>query len=176
MDRVNPATTDPETIFLTWFRDHRGILFKIARSFAASAADQDELFQEMLFQLWRSAARFRGESKASTWVYRVCFHTAQTWRRGEERREYWKGALAAEPAPEAPSSVACERSEALGALYRAVRGLPEAERTLVLLLLDGQSYREIAEVTGLTENHVGVALSRARKKLAAAMQEVRREL
>lgn len=173
---MNSATTDPETIFLTWLRDHRGILFKIARSFAATAADQDELFQEMLFQLWRSAARFRGEAKASTWVYRVCFHTAQTWRRGEERREYWKGAIAAEPAPEASSSAASsDRSEALEALYRAVRGLPEAERTLVLLLLDGQSYREIAEVTGLTENHVGVALSRARKKLAAAMQEVRRE-
>lgn len=149
----------------------------MARSFAALPVDQDELFQEMMLQLWRSVPRFQGQAKPSTWIYRVCLNTAQTWRRTEQRRQYLTGPLPAEPASETPSpGTAHEQAETLAALYTAVRALPPVDRALVLLLLDGQSYREISEITGLTENHVGVALTRARKKLTEAMKEVRHEL
>lgn len=172
-----PAT-DPETIFTGWLREHRGILFKVARSFAAEPVTQGELVQEMMLQLWRSLPRFRAEAKASTWIYRVCLNTAHTWQRGEARQNRRTQPLVDVPeiACAAPSPTAAqENAEALAALYAAVRVLPTAERSLVLLLLDGLTYREISEITGLTENHVGVALTRARKKLAEAMKEVRRE-
>jgi RNA polymerase sigma-70 factor (ECF subfamily) len=174
---VSPSAAQNEKRYTDWLRDYRGILLKVARSFAAVAADQDELFQEMMLQLWRSLPRFQAQAKPSTWVYRVCLNTAQTWRRTEQRRQYLAGPLPSESASDAPSpGVAHEQAETLAALYTAVRALPPADRALVLLLLDGQSYREISEITGLTENHVGVALTRARKKLAEAMKEVRHEL
>jgi RNA polymerase sigma factor (sigma-70 family) len=84
--------------------------------------------------------------------------------------------LPAESACDAPGpGEAHEQAETLAALYAAIRALPAADRSLVLLLLDGFAYREISEITGLTENHVGVALTRGRKKLTQSMQEVRHE-
>lgn len=165
-----------ESRYTEWLREYRGILLKVARSFAATTVDQEELFQEMMLQLWRSLPRFQAQSKPSTWIYRVCLNTAQTWRRTAQRREYLTGPLPVDAACEKPTpGVAQERGETLAALYAAIRSLGEADRALVLLLLDGQSYREISEITGLTENHVGVALTRVRKKLAEAMKEVRHE-
>ena len=174
---MTSCAAETEVRYTGWLRDHRGILLKVARSFAAGAADQDELYQEMMLQLWRSLPRFQGQAKASTWIYRVCLNTAQTWRRTEQRRSYLAGPLPAEPACERPTPGAVqEQTETIAALYAAIRSLPAADRSLVLLLLDGLSYREISEITGLTENHVGVALTRARKKLADLMKEVRHEL
>ena len=68
-----------------------------------------------------------------------------------------------------------ESSEQLEALYAAIRQLPRTERSLVLLMLDGLSYREISDVAGISENHVGVALSRARKQLGESMKELKNE-
>jgi RNA polymerase sigma-70 factor (ECF subfamily) len=175
---VTDSSETPEGLFTAWLREHRGILFKVARSFASDPATEGDLMQEMMLQLWRSLPRFAGGAKPSTWIYRVCLNTAMTWRRTEQRREQRVSPLAelpevACPAPR-PADVQ-ENAEVLAALYDAIRALPAAERSLVLLLLDGLSYRDIAEITGLTESHVGVALTRVRKKLAEAMKEVRRE-
>jgi RNA polymerase sigma-70 factor (ECF subfamily) len=162
--------------FREWLTTHRGIVVKVARSFAQSPADSADLQQELLLQLWLSLPRFAGQSQASTWVYRVCLNTALTWRRGNVRRtqRIVDGAdlalIAAEPAQDAGDR------ELLEQLYDAIRALPGSDRALILLSLDGLAYREIAEITGLTENHVGVALTRARKKLAALMKGVVDEL
>jgi RNA polymerase sigma-70 factor (ECF subfamily) len=175
---MHPAT-DHDNLFTAWWRDHCSIFLQVARSFAPTPADEADLVQEMLVQLWRSLPRFRAQCKPSTWIYRVCLNTALTWRRDESRR--LPRAAAAEAAIETacarpPPGAQHERDEQLAALYAAIRQLPPAERSLVLLLLDGLSYREIGEIAGLTENHVGVSLTRARKKLAESMQEVRHEL
>ena len=167
-----------ELTFTSWIRDYRGILMKVTRSFAADEGTQAELFQELLFQLWRSMPSFRGKSQPSTWIYRVCLNAALTWQRTERRRTYVVSAAGDLPeaaCPALPPPDAQEQSETLAALYAAVRALPPGERSIVLLLLDGLSYREISEITGQTENHVGVALTRVRKKLAEAMKEVRHE-
>lgn len=167
-----------ENQFAALWRDHRGIFHKIARGFAPSPADEADLVQAMLVQLWRSLGSFGGECKASTWVYRVCLNTALSWKRDEGRR------LKRLPIEEADDSLTCprpdpqqtrERGERLEALYAAIRDLVPAERSLMLLFLDGLSYREIGDVAGMTENHVGVALNRVRKKLTESLKEVRDE-
>ena len=75
------------TLFQAWLGAHRGIVVKIARSFAFAAADIDDLQQEMLLQLWISLDGFAGQAKPTTWIYRVCLNTALTWRRSSSRRE-----------------------------------------------------------------------------------------
>ena len=172
-------SADQESLFQTWLEEHRGIFVKVSRSFAPSEVDARELQQEMLFQLWVSQPRYAGQAKASTWIYRVCLNTALTWRRSTQRRErrIEPGAdisrLAADAATPAESA---GNKDLLEQLYAALQAMPESERAIVLLMLDGLSYREMAEVTGLTENHVGVALTRARKHLAALLKGVTDEL
>jgi RNA polymerase sigma-70 factor (ECF subfamily) len=132
-----------------------------------------------MLQLWISLASYAGQAKPSTWIYRVCLNTALTWRRGAARRErrIEPGADISQVAAQAasPAEQAGER-EMLERLYAAIHALPDSDRALVLLSLDGLAYREIAEITGLNENQVGVALTRARKRLARLLKGVTDEL
>src|SRR5271169_2165256 len=75
-----------ETIFRRWLGQHLGLMLKVVRGCAASPEDQDDLFQDVLLQIWSSIPAFRGEAKETTWIYRVAFNTALAWRRGEHRR------------------------------------------------------------------------------------------
>jgi len=173
------ADPDREARFGAWLGAHRGILVKITRSFARSAADTAELEQEMMLQLWTSLPSFSGQAKDSTWIYRVCLNTALMWHRGGERRgrriEFGADFSGVASSGRSPADDAA-KDDLLEKLYAAIRAIPEFDRALILLALDGLSYREIAEVTGLSENHVGVALTRARAKLAERLEGVRNEL
>jgi len=170
---------DHESLFTAWLAEHRGIVVRVTRSFAPSPADAADLQQELLLQLWLSLASYAGQAKPSTWIYRVCLNTALTWRRGTARREA-RIEPGDDPATHAtgtasPAEHAGNR-EILEELYTAIHALPMFDRALVLLALDGLAYREMAEITGLTENHVGVALTRARQRLAKLMKGVTDEL
>jgi RNA polymerase sigma-70 factor, ECF subfamily len=175
-----PPDRRHETRFQDWLREHRGIFHRIARAYAATVEDEADLFQEMLVQLWHSLSGFRDQCQPVTWVYRVCLNTALGWRRGADRRaaaiklsaEDLATLRSLEPRP----GWTHENQELLDQLYRRIRALPPGERSLVLLSLDGLSYREISDLVGLTENHIGVVLTRARRKLAEELKEVRDEL
>lgn len=175
---MSPTPTQ-ESQFRAWLEEHKGILVKVTRSFAASETEAADLQQELMLQVWMSLGSFRGQSKPSTWVYRVCLNTALTWHRGTVRRERHfepgadLGKLAETGA--SPADIVGQK-EFLDHLYGGIQQLARFDRALVLLMLDGLAYSEMADVTGLTENHVGVALTRARKRLADIMKGVTHEL
>lgn len=172
-------TPAQEALFKEWLDVHRGILLKTTRSFARNPTEFADLNQEMLVQLWDSVPAYLGEAKASTWVYRVCLNTALMWQRSAERRErrIELGVDLTRFTTDSASPADSEEDrELLDKLYIAIQGMPHFDRALVLLMLDDLSYREISEVTGMTENHVGVALTRARKRLAELMKGVTDEL
>ncbi len=165
-----------EQRFAAWLEAHGAIPRQLSRAYAPEPADEADLHQEMLVQLWRSLPRYRAQAKPSTWIYRVCLNTGLTWRRTEGRR---KARVVAQPEPIETASTseigpadAQEQQDLMAKLMHAIRGLPPGDRSLVVLALDGLNYREMGEITGMTENHVGVALTRARKKLALALKEV----
>ena len=169
-----------ETRFKDWLNEHRGIFHRIARAYTSTPDERADLMQEMSVQLWRSLPGFREHCRPVTWVYRVCLNTALGWRRDAVRsrafttldRERIDLAVSSEPRP----GWTHEQEELLDRLYARIRDLPPGERSIVLLSLDGLSYREIGELTGLTETHVGVTLTRTRQKLTANFKEVRDEL
>lgn len=172
---------DPqEQQFASWLESHGGILRQLSRAYAPEPTDADDLHQEMMVQLWRSMPRFAGDSKASTWIYRVCLNTGLTWRRTTTRRESRvvnrPESIDAATSEESSPAEREEHQDLQAALMRSVRALAPGQRSLVILALDGLAYREIAEITGLTENHVGVALSRARKILTEKMKGISHEL
>ena len=172
---IAPTAADDsrEAIFKRWLQQHTGLVFKVARTFAPSDADRDDLVQEILLQLWRSLPRFEGKAKESTWIYRVALNTALAWHRSENKRRTAQSPLTAiEEVPEPDDLAAREREELVATLYAAIRRLPKVDPALVLLYLDDLSYREMAEVLGLSETDVGVKLNRARKTLAELMKEV----
>lgn len=164
------------SLFGRWLAEHPGILHHVAHGFAG-AADRDDLMQELLLALWRALPAFRGDSKASTFIYRVAHNTALTWKRSQRgylRRleRFEKLAAPAETNTSAPGS----DHERLQHVYRAVRELPPLDRSLVLLHLDGLSYAEIGEIHGLSEGNVGVRLTRSKNKLIHQLQTIAHEL
>lgn len=175
---ITPTANDSseEGLFKRWLEQHTGLVFKVARAFAPSDADRDDLVQEILLQLWRSLPRFEGKAKESTWIYRVALNTALAWHRSENKRRTKQTALISiDELPEPDDIAGREREELVARLYAAIRRLPKVDAALVLLYLDDLSYREMAEVLGLSETNVGVKLNRARKLLAELMQEVPHE-
>jgi len=169
---------EQETIFRRWLDEHIGLILKVVRSCAAPQ-DQDDLFQDVLLQVWSSIPAFRGEAKETTWIYRVAFNTALAWRRGEQRRR--KGHetfLKFDASPRTqPSHVdSLPEQEIVARLYAAIRQLPKADASLALMHLDGLSYQEMAEVLGISENYIGVKLNRIRKQLADQLKGATDEL
>lgn len=170
---------ESEARFAAWLAEYGGIIHKITRAYAVRAVDQAELLQEIRLQLWRSLPSFRAEAKPSTWIYRVSLNTAMTWRRDGVARSRWiepDADLTRVASSAATPAETADQTEVVARLYAAIHAMTDFDRALVLLLLDGLAYREIAEVTGLTENHVGVALTRARKRLSAQLKGISHEL
>lgn len=153
-------------IFEGWIETHKAILFKVARAYGASHADREDLFQEMALQLWHSVPAFRGDSAASTWIYRVAFNTAIAWRRRE--RKHGKGRQEIEAASGLLAEPAV-RDPRLEWIYARIAGLGEIDRSLALLMLDGFSYRDMSQILGLGESNVGVRINRIKAALAAQL-------
>lgn len=154
--------------------DHAGIVRKVARSFARDN-DIAELQQEIQIAIWQALPSFRGESKASTFVYRVAHNYALTWTRKRVTERRTLEEFRRQPRLPAHQSDPAG-GELLDRLYVSIRRLPEIERSIVLLSLDELSYREMADVLGISETNVGVRLNRARKRLAELMEEDEHEL
>jgi RNA polymerase sigma-70 factor (ECF subfamily) len=170
---------EQETIFRRWLDEHLGLMLKVVRGCAAAPPDQEDLFQEVLLQVWISIPAFRGEARETTWIYRVAFNTALTWRRGEQRRRVGRETfLKLDVSPQFQPSHAdpAPDQEIIQRLYAAIRQLPKVEASLALMHLDGLSYQEMADVLGISENYIGVKLNRLRKQLAEQLKGVTDEL
>ena len=165
--------SERDRLFRHWLTEHQAILLKVARARTSTIADQDDLFQEMLLQLWLSIPRFRGDAKASTWVYRVALNTSMAWHRSRRKD---RDRIATLPAPndvvDPQSEARCPgKATEIERLYTAVRTLPDIDASIILLHLDGLSYREMADVLGISVSNVGVRLNRARKRLLETLEE-----
>jgi RNA polymerase sigma-70 factor (ECF subfamily) len=159
--------SERERMFEELFQRHKAPLQRLCFAWINTADEVEDLFQEIMSNVWRALPTFCGEAQPGTWLYRIAVNTALLYRRK------WKRA---EPLPEVvdQSSGAqqnLEDRERLAALRRAIAVLPDQDRLVVTLLLEGLSYREIAEVTGLTVNYVGVKLSRIKQAIEQRMTE-----
>lgn len=151
-------------IFEEWLDQYKGLLFKIVRAYTVSVMDQDDLFQEIIIQVWRSIPTFRKESAVSTWIYRISINTAIKWVTKEKKHSPSETIENAQHLlQESRSSI----DERLDWLYKEIHQLNEIDRSLALLLLDGFSYREMAAILGITESNVGVKINRIKKQLIA---------
>jgi RNA polymerase sigma-70 factor (ECF subfamily) len=179
MNTGSMAGPEQEAVFKRWLEAHLGLIYKVVRGCADSPQDQEDLFQDVLLQLWSSIPAFRHEAKETTWIYRVAFNTALAWRRGERRRREGREKLIkfeVQPAAQTGQDHALGEREIVAQLYAAIRRLPKVDASLALMHLDGLSYQEMADVLGVSENYIGVKLNRIRKQLAEQLKGVIDEL
>ena len=165
---------DQKSLFMTWLDEHSSAVFKVARAYTLTNDECQDLAQEILLQAWLSLPKFEQRACAATWFYRVALHTAMNWHRKDNRRRSRQQPLlevqALTPAGSSSAEQALQR-ETVEQLYKAIHQLSKTDAALVLLYLDEMSYREMAEVLGISESNVGVKLNRAKKTLSALMNE-----
>jgi RNA polymerase sigma-70 factor (ECF subfamily) len=155
---------EQRTILEDWLRLHKGLLFKVVRAYTVSTMDQEDLFQEIIIQVWHSIPAFRQESAVTTWLYRISLNTAIKWSSKERKHDQ---AEALEPVEHLLQDNKTPVDERLEWLYQAIHQLDEIDRSISLLLLDGFSYKEMAAMLGITESNVGVKINRIKKQLIA---------
>ncbi|MBI1769939.1 MAG: RNA polymerase sigma factor [Bacteroidetes bacterium] len=152
---------EQQHIFETWLGQYKALIFKIVRAYAYTSMDQDDLFQEIIIQVWHSIPAFRKESSVITWLYRVSLNTAIKWTR-KERKHYQDETLDnVQHILQESKSI----DERLTWLYEEIYKLDEIDRSITLLLLDGFSYKEMSAILGITESNVGVKINRVKKLL-----------
>ncbi len=164
---------DQEKQFIDWLDEHGSTVWKVARAYTLTSEECQDLAQEILLQAWRSLPNFEGKASAATWFYRVALQTAMNWHRKDKpRRSRQQPLLEVQVrAPDGPDSAElAQHRDTVEQLYNAIHQLPKTDTALVLLYLDDLSYREMAEVLGISESNVGVKLNRAKKALSALMK------
>jgi RNA polymerase sigma-70 factor, ECF subfamily len=157
-----------EAEFLARIDRHAGIVRKVALSYSRNAADRRDLEQEIVAQLWKSYPRFDGTRSFSTWMYRVALNVAISIARSQR----WgapEPASLAEDSEELAHEGSVEHGQSLRELRAFIAGLDELNRALILLYLEELSYREIAEVLGISETNVATKINRVKQSLRARM-------
>ncbi len=158
--------------FEALLHEHRRIVFKVAGLYSRSAADRDDLVQEISAQLWRSFGGYdETRAKFSTWMYRIALNVAIS----QARREHWSEADRFEPLQlhhletVGGGEPIREEDERLQALYAFIGQLDPLNRALILLYLEDRSYGEIADVLGISETNVATKINRIKQKLRGQM-------
>lgn len=153
---------EAEKQFEQQISEHALLLHKVCRIYANTDADRQDLFQDIVLQLWKAFPRFKGTAKFSTWLYRVAINTAITGLR--KKRDFIKSY---EPA-ELPVQVIDDterQEEQFLQLYTAIEQLNEVEKAIVMLYMEERSYEEMEEILGISQGNLRVKMNRIKDKL-----------
>lgn len=168
------STPADEQKFLELVTENRNRLLRVCRVYAWNSADQDDLYQEVLLQLWRGLPTLKEEQFANTWLYRVAINTAISFVRKRasslNRVVHFEHADLTR-AVESQQATDVKTDDRIADLYTAIYKLDPLEKALVTLFLEDVSYEQMAEAMGISANNVGVMLHRAKKKLSCLMVE-----
>jgi RNA polymerase sigma-70 factor (ECF subfamily) len=150
--------------FVSLIQEHQALIHKVCNLYGNTLPDREDLFQEIVIQLWKAYPKFRGESKFSTWLYRIALNTAISGLRRKKNHitSYEPGHLPVEIQEEAYDQ---QREEQLQQMYGAIRQLSEVERALVMLYLEDKSYDEMEDILGINQNNLRVKMNRVKEKL-----------
>jgi len=154
---------EKEQEFLNRMESHKGILYKVSKMYMDNSDDQQDLFQEIVCQLWKSYDSFRNESQFSTWMYRVAVNTAIVFLK-KEKRKVDKYEIASENIRDDESDSYIKENQ-LEHFYKAVQKLDKIDKAIIFYQLEGFSHKEIGDNLGISEGNARVKLNRAKEKL-----------
>ena len=156
-----------EDLFIELIREHQALIFKVSGMYTDQKQDQKDLYQEIVYQLWKSYDTFAEKSKISTWMYRVAINTAIKQLNSKKRQPRTSSIEAIDlPGMDTTDGIMEERMKRL---HKEIEKLNILEKGIILLALEGKKHEEIAEITGLSVTNVGTRMSRIKTKLKSEL-------
>ena len=155
--------------FIKQLNENQRVIHKICKIYMDNPSDHEDLFQEIVIQLWKAYPNFRGEAKFSTWAYRIGLNTALALFRKQKRD------VPADSMEILPEIKIAEENDdqttQIQAMYDAIHQLSDVEKALIMMYLDDKPYREISEILGITEGNARVKMNRAKEKLKTLIKK-----
>lgn len=158
--------------FLDKIEQHKGIIFKISKMYMDNADDQQDLYQEITYQAWKSFVNFKGESQFSTWLYRVALNTAIIFLKSEKKRSFINNADVSDYKLE-HQDYDTEKEVQLEKMYEAIQQLGAIDKAFIFYYLENFSGRDIAKQMDISEANVRVKMNRAKNKLKDILSKTR---
>ena len=157
-------TKDLEHKFISEFQEHQNIIHKVCRIYTNNSEAHNDLFQEITIQLWKAYPKFRGDSKLSTWMYRIGLNTAITLYRKSKRTIKTQDFDRVLHKIESTSYDNTEE-EQLKLMYKAIHQLSDIYKALIFLYLEDKNYKEISATLGISEVNARVKMNRIKTRL-----------
>ena len=157
-----------EKEFTELLYQNQGIIHKICSLYFNNRTEKEDYKQELIIQLWKAFPSFKNQSKFSTWMYRVCLNAAIDIIRKEKTQpelvkyEYQDSIT--------NSDSKSELSDNQEKLYQAINKLSDIDKAIITLYLDEFSYKEIAEITGISESNTGVKINRIKSLIFKSIE------
>jgi RNA polymerase sigma-70 factor (ECF subfamily) len=159
MGKNNQAELEHD--FIRMIQENERIIYKICSFYTSELSPIEDLYQEVVLNLWKAYPKFRNESRISTWIYRIALNSCISDLRKESKRQREISLSLSEDIVFEPYNMENDIKE----LYHLIYQLKTLERAIILLWLEDKSYQEIADITGLTLSNVATKLKRIKEKL-----------
>ncbi|MDE6464023.1 MAG: sigma-70 family RNA polymerase sigma factor [Muribaculaceae bacterium] len=158
------SDTEREERFLEITDSHKQLVAKVCYLYSSPDAPFEDLYQEVLANIWEGMDSFRGEAKMSTWIYRTAINACLTWHRRNDRHS--RDRIALEDLVAEPAGTDSTLVEDIRALHALISRLDPLEKALITLWLDEKPYEEIAAIAGISRANVAVRIHRIKDKLS----------
>ena len=145
--------------------ENKETIYRICKIYAINPVEPQDLFQEVAFEIWKSISSYKGKSNINTWIYRIALNVCMRSKLKFEKKQERTVRFDAIQFNTSDNALDKEDDEKYKLLKECISRLNEADASIIVLYLEEQSYKQIAEITGLTENHIAVKMKRIRKKL-----------
>ncbi|MBB6502159.1 RNA polymerase sigma factor [Pedobacter cryoconitis] len=159
-----------EILFNELVKAHHASIYRICRAYLYDVSHADDLYQEILFQVWKSLQNFKGESKVGTWIYRIAVNTAISFNLKNKKQQFESLPDFIQVPYEETLQQKQEQETQLDQLRYCISQLETPDRLVISLVLEDKSYKEIAEITGTNINNVGVKINRIKARLVKLME------
>lgn len=158
-----------KALFSKIAEENRNRIYRICRSYSANTMDTDDLFQEVMLQIWKSLPSFRNQSSVNSWVFRIALNVCMRAKFSQDKRKsvFIKTDMTEIDVPNPKQE---EHDPEYRELFYCIQQLNEIDKSIILLHLESQSYREIGEITGRTENNIAARMKRIKQKLFTCLK------
>ena len=149
--------------FIPIFEKNIGIILKISRAYSTTTHDREDLINDIALELWKAFPNFRGDSKISTWIYRIALNVSMNYSRKKKSNFL---SFSETNQFEVSDWLSNEEDNAqTELLYECIDELKEFNKAIILLYLDGNSYEDISTITGISKTNVGTRISRIKEQI-----------
>lgn len=162
--------TDKENLFIDILNENKDRIYRLCMGYLLDKQEIDDLFQDVMINIWRGLDTFRGDAKASTWVYRIAVNTSLIYNKKTNRKINMFSHQELDKIID--SSVDNKEMHTdLAELRKSINSLKKQDRLIITLMLEGMSYQEISDIIGMSVNYVGVKINRIKKQLEKMMND-----